>query len=105
MSTPKKRYQDMSLAELQKATRQYDRPSKPKFLKAPDALAKAEQRARKAARIGRPPVGQGSTSVLISIERGLLKQADRTAKARKLTRSQLIALGLRAVIDQTRRSA
>ena len=105
MSVPRKKYQDMNLEELQAATREYDRPAKPKFLKAPEALAKAERRARKAAKMGRPVVGEGATAVLISIERGLLKEADRTAKARKMTRSELIALGLRRVIAGTKRSA
>jgi hypothetical protein len=105
MNARKKRYQDMNLEELEKATREYDRPGKPKFLKPPEGLAKAERRARKAAKIGRPVVGEGATAVLISIERGLLKEADRTAKARKMTRSELIALGLRSVIAGRKRSA
>ncbi len=105
MSAPKKRFQDMDLAELQEATKEYDRPVKPKFLNPPAELARAERRARKAVKTGRPPVGQGATAVLVSIERGLLKEADRTAKARKMSRSQLIALGLRAVIGPKKRSA
>ena len=105
MSAPRKKYQDMNLQELREATREYDRPAKPKFLKPPEALAKAERRARKGAKMGRPVVGEGATAVLISIERGLLKEADRTAKARKMTRSELIALGLRTVIARRKRSA
>jgi hypothetical protein len=57
-----------------------------------DAIAAG---ARKA---GRPVVGQGAERVLISIERGLLSEADAFAKRHGKSRSELIAEGLRRVM-------
>src|SRR5258706_16170230 len=91
MSAPKKRFQDMDLAELQEATKEYDRPVKPKFLNPPAELARAERRARKAVKTGRPPVGQGATAVFGSNQRGLLEKAEPTAKGRKKRRVPFIA--------------
>ncbi len=45
-------------------------------------------------RMGRPVVGAGAKPVSITLERGLLKRADRFAKRHKLKRSQMIAKGL-----------
>ena len=53
---------------------------------------------RAAKKPGRPKVGQGAQRVLVSIERGLLAQADSTAAKMHITRSELVARGLRAVI-------
>jgi hypothetical protein len=97
-----KNYLTMSLDELRDATKEYDREdvhpvsksAPPKTQAAHDRTMRAVKRAGR----GRPVVGEGSTAVLVSIEKGLLKEADKTAKARKLTRSELIALGLRTVI-------
>ncbi|HZK80978.1 MAG TPA: hypothetical protein VFC46_07925 [Humisphaera sp.] len=46
-------------------------------------------------KIGRPIAGEASATVAVSIERGLLQQADAYAKAHGLKRTQLIAKGLR----------
>jgi len=99
----------MSLEELRKATKQYDAemidpPARQPTVKEKTAFSRAIK-AAKAARRGRPVVGQGATSVLISIERGLLEEADKHAKAKKMTRSELIALGLRTVMQRRKRSA
>src|SRR5258706_4217985 len=82
MSAPKKRFQDMDLAELQEATKEYDRPVKPKFLNPPAELARAERRARKAVKTGRPPVGQGATAGLVRLARGVAEKGQPDAKAR-----------------------
>ena len=47
---------------------------------------------------GRPPVGLGAEKIRISVERGLLSEADRLARRRRMNRSQLIAEGLRTLI-------
>ena len=47
---------------------------------------------------GRPRVGRGATRVLISIERGLLEDADALARDQKITRSQLFSRGVKAVL-------
>jgi hypothetical protein len=105
----KKRYIQMTADELAAATREYELSNPdPK----PVPVSRAEKashdrvlaRARKRAG-GRPRFGLGAARVLISIERGLLAQADQTAKRRKLTRSKLIALGLRLAIQSFKRSA
>jgi hypothetical protein len=49
---------------------------------------------------GRPIVGKGAKIVPVSIERGLLKQADSFAKRHKLKRSQMVAEGLRLVMQK-----
>jgi len=64
-------------------------------------LTAAEQarweRARRKA--GRPQVGQGVKVICVSVERGLLTRADRLAKKLQLPRTQLIALGLEALLE------
>lgn len=47
---------------------------------------------------GRPRIGRGATRVLISIERGLLEDADALAASQKITRSQLFSRGVKAVL-------
>jgi hypothetical protein len=48
---------------------------------------------------GRPRVGKGAKIVPVSIERGLLKQADAFAREHGLKRSQMVAQGLRLVMQ------
>jgi hypothetical protein len=48
---------------------------------------------------GRPTVGDGAKVMSVSIERGLLKEADSFAKRHKLKRSQMVAQGLRLVMQ------
>src|ERR1041385_7128770 len=47
---------------------------------------------------GRPRRGAGATVISVSVERGLLKRADWTARRLGITRSELIARGLRAAL-------
>jgi hypothetical protein len=93
-----KRWRDMTASELAQATKQYDRemidvPSLP----VPLELRARHDRVMRRLR-GRPRVGHGSQRVMITVERELLGQADRFARSRGLTRSQMIAAGLRAVM-------
>lgn len=48
---------------------------------------------------GRPPVGQGAEKIRISLERGLLKRTDMLARKMHVSRSHLIATGLRHVLE------
>jgi hypothetical protein len=81
----------------------YDKP----LALAPDGLPGKPLRARDkalhrraAARgAGRPMVGKGAKIVPVSIERGLLKDADAFAKRHRLKRSQMVAEGLRLVMQ------
>jgi hypothetical protein len=50
--------------------------------------------------VGRPMVGKGAKIVPVSIERGLLKQADSFAKRHQLKRSEMVAEGLRLVMKR-----
>jgi hypothetical protein len=72
-------------------------PSKP--LRKSDRTMHAAARARGRA-VGRPMVGKGAKIVPVSIERGLLKQADTFARRHKLKRSQMVAQGLRLVMQK-----
>ena len=104
MNKPQKRFRDMTLDELREATREFDRPNlnpKPKPVP-PDVQAKHD---RVMSKMGRPRVGDGAQRVLISLERGLLKEADKLAKARDMSRSELIAVALRTAIKGMKRSA
>jgi hypothetical protein len=51
------------------------------------------------AKTGRPKVGKGARTISLTVEKGLLEQADAFAKRHGLSRAQLVARGLRAVID------
>lgn len=77
--------------------------------KALHRLARARGRAVAAGKVppaertpgaGRPMVGKGAKIVPVSIERGLLKEADSFAKAHNLKRSQMVAQGLRLVMQR-----
>jgi hypothetical protein len=52
----------------------------------------------RARRRGRPRKGQGSQIVSLSIEKALLRRAQRLAKAQGLSRSELFSRGLQAVL-------
>lgn len=93
----RKPYDQMTTEELRAATRKYDEPfvalreSKPLT----PAMRRMHQRAAKR---GRPRVGKGAAKVYISMERGLLKDVDSFARKHGISRSQLIAQGVRAVL-------
>jgi len=63
------------------------------------ALTKSERnRFEKAVQRGRPRLGLGAEKIRISVERGLLMKTDQLAKRLHVTRSQLIADGLRKLL-------
>lgn len=61
------------------------------------AMRRQEQQARRK-KPGRPRVGAGAEKLRISMEKGLLKQVDAYARAKGITRSDLIAQSLRRVL-------
>jgi hypothetical protein len=92
----KQRYSGMTTAQLRAATQEYNRewtgpglPGKP--------LTAADRALHRKAR-GWPRVGKGAKIVPVSIERGLLTQADAFAQRHKLKRSEMVARGLRLVM-------
>jgi hypothetical protein len=63
------------------------------------ALSAAQRRLHaQARRRGRPRKGQGARIVSLSIERDLLRRAQRLAEAQGISRSDLFSRGLRAVL-------
>jgi hypothetical protein len=50
--------------------------------------------------LGRPKVGKGAKTISLTVEIGLLKQADAYAKRVGISRAALVAQGLRTVIGR-----
>lgn len=90
--TGTKRYEDMNTAELAEATKEYDEPG---TIDRTRPMTPAE---RKAHNSGRPRIGRGSERINITIERGLLAEADAIARRQKIGRSELIARSLRQML-------
>ena len=80
--------EDMTPAELARATRKFDQPYV--FEKARPMTASQRAQERKLRR-ARPKNGHPPQRVSISLQKNLLKQADALAKKKGLNRSQLIA--------------
>jgi hypothetical protein len=95
---PVKRYQEMNARELAKATAAFD---KEMVIERSRDLTDEEQAQWRQARqkAGRPKVGKGVQVISVSIEKGLLTRTDRLARKLQLPRTQLIALGLEALLD------
>jgi hypothetical protein len=92
----RRRFSQMTTAELRRATEEYDRdwtgrglPGKP--------LTARDRGLHKRAR-GRPKIGKGAKVVPVSIERELLSRADSFAKRHHLKRSEMVAKGLQLVM-------
>jgi hypothetical protein len=98
MSKPAKKYWEMNKSELAEATREFDREFiADKARPMTPAQRKEEQKAR---RRGRPRIGKGAQKIHITLERGLVKEADRLAKQKGLGRSELIARALAVIIGR-----
>jgi hypothetical protein len=95
--SPYKKFASLSAAEKEDVYHRLDDPDialKAKPLS--PAMKKLWKRAK--GKAGRPRVGRGAARVLLSIERGLLDQADAFAIRRKMTRSELFSCGVRAML-------
>jgi len=99
MDMPRKPYGKMDAAELAAATARYDRPfgGWEEFKPMTTADRRMHQQAR---RRGRPKVGRGAKRVMITVEKGLLKAADDYAKRVGMSRSELVANGIRSVLPK-----
>ncbi|MGD2108350.1 MAG: ribbon-helix-helix protein, CopG family [Phycisphaerae bacterium] len=64
-----------------------------------------ERLARAKRKRGRPRVGTGSKAISVTIERTLLRKIDRIARRRKVSRAELIARGLRTVLEEDEAAA
>ena len=99
MSKSHKPYGKMNAAELASATAKYDRPfgGWDEFKPMTAADRRLHQRAR---RRGRPKIGRGAKRVMITVEMGLLKAADDHAKKIGISRSELVANGIRSILPK-----
>ena len=94
-------YDEMTTAELAAATAAYDKPWTSRGLPGKPLTAAQRAQHRRAgarAKAGRPKIGGGAQIVPVSIERGLLAQADAYAQRHHYKRSELVAEGLRLVM-------
>ena len=91
-----KRLQEMTTRELAKATAEFDR----EFIIDSAVPAPASEKAKwlRAQKRGRPRTGQGVKVISVSVEKGLLDRADRTARRLGITRAELISRGLNAAL-------
>ena len=99
----RKSYDQMDADELAKATAEFDHES----LEAPGRPATPAERRkfnRVRRKMGRPIIGKGAIRVLVTVEKGLLKEADKFAKQNGLKRAHMVAKGLRLVMDQQQRA-
>ncbi len=84
-------------AELERLTADLDDEFVVGKFKVLDAESRRQwQRAKR--KRGRPIRGEGARVISISIERGLLRASDELARRKKITRANLVARGLRAVL-------
>ena len=101
MSNRKNQKIVLSSAELEAKSHEFEAPDYvPRFAKAPASERKRHDAAiRRAKRKqGRPPVGAGARRVQITVERTLLAKADRAARQERISRSELVARGLKLAL-------
>jgi hypothetical protein len=92
-------YAEMTTDELRRATAEFDREFVGDTFGPPTARQRAAL-ARARRKRGRPRVGAGAKTISVTVEEGLLLQADRLAKRLHVPRAVLIARGLRAVVTE-----
>lgn len=98
MKKSNKKFWEMNKAELAEATKEFDR----EFIadEARPMSSKERAQERRARKRGRPRVGSGARKIHITLERGLLKDADKVAKEKGVGRSELIAQALAVIIGR-----
>jgi hypothetical protein len=92
------RYGEMTAEELDAEVARFDQEIPENQMKPLTPGMKADLRRAKR---GRPRIGRGARRVLITVERGLLSRADSYAKNNGMSRSELIAHGLKSVLGST----
>jgi hypothetical protein len=88
-------YNKMTAQELDAEVARFDHES-PRGKPLTPAQKAQHKRAKR--RVGRPIVGKGAERVTITMERSLLRAADRLARQTNMSRSELIARGIREVM-------
>jgi hypothetical protein len=97
--SPVERFIALSDAEKDAEVAEFEKGIDPKDWH-PLTPSQRKQWARVKRKMGRPAIGQGSKVVAVTIERGLLEQADRYAKTHAIKRAEMIAEGLRLVLGK-----
>ena len=95
----KKAYWKMTAAELARATKAYNRPIP--LSETRPLTPKMRRKWERAMGPGRPKIGEGAKPVLVTIEGALLRRADAYAKRKGITRAELVARGLKAVLPKS----
>lgn len=94
-----KRFTEMNLEELRKATADLDREFiADEFGPLPPEAKVIWRRAKR--KIGRPKVGKGAKVISVSVEKGLLARSDALARRLGIRRAALIARGLHRVLEE-----
>lgn len=92
-----KPYWEMTTEELREATKEFDEPFVFERTKPLSPEMKARWEAAKAK--GEPPAnGKAEQSIAVRIDKALLKRCTALAKKKRLSRDELIARGLRALL-------
>jgi hypothetical protein len=94
-----KPYWEMTTEELQRATAEFDGEAAADTFGEPTSQQRAQDRRARRKR-GRPRIGLGAQTISVTIEKGLLAQADRLARKLRVHRAQLIARGLQAIVNE-----
>jgi hypothetical protein len=97
MKKSQKPYWEMTTEELAEATKEYDKEFGGWDDFRPMTKAEREEYNRLVRR-GRPKIGQGAQTVAISVEKNRLKKIDAFAKARGMSRSELLVSAAEKVI-------
>ena len=92
----RKKYSRMNTRELAEATKEFDEEFA--FLKARPLTDREKNLHAKARKRGRPRVGMGAEKIQVSVERSLLSRSDAFARKHGMSRSEMIARGLQAVL-------
>ena len=93
-----KPYWEMTTEELREATKEFDDPNYyPPALPIPPE--EREKLNRAMGKRGRPRNGLGARTIALTVERGLLERSDRFAQKYGISRSQLVAAGLKAILS------
>ena len=96
---PKKPYTEMNVDELRAATREFDAEFVGDTF-SPLTPADRKRWARAKRKQGRPRQGAGTKVVSVTVEKTLLAKTDKLAKKLKTSRAQIIARGLRRILEE-----
>ena len=96
MPRSRKKYSEMTADELARATSEFNREFA--FNKGRPLTARERRLHARARKRGRPRVGLGAEKIRVSVERGLLAKSDAFAREHGMTRSEMFARGLQAVM-------